>query len=953
MDVIVAFLNNFVVKKDTDGKPITHTGMPPFPGKWSIPEKKLNKFYKLISECYAKDALQIPIVEKMRDYFPFVIDIDLKYKKEFTERQYNSDNIEKLLEYLWSKIDTCVENTKDKNTVFLMEKEKPYPCKKGEYKTKDGIHLSFPDIIIEKSIYNKLISVIQSEDKIQSIFSEGCEIGPDNNTKGILDSSFSSWQLYGCGKQGETPYIVTKVYKFAEDGYPEELEQEIFDEYYTDMKSILNKMTMCYIKKDNVSYKDEFMKTLKVKKSNSSSSNMSSMKNDDDDIYGMNYYVDNNNIINPFKLVEEEELKLVKGLVGCLSVERASDYGSWLRVGAGLHNINRDALLETWQEFSMKYPSYADGTSKRDCKYKWKSFDNYEGAKRGIASLKREAEMDNPTMYRKVMNESLKTHVEKSVRSGPDADYLVAKVVYERYKDEFISVNVKDEWFNFNGQRWERTLEGTILKNKIHNEIYNLYYEYQSYYHDKKQEEIQRMQLDGEDPSEVMEGKSGYGKLLKNIMSIQMKLLQGGYVSGVMKNLRDMFYKKEIMEKFDTDTSLLGFDNGVYDLKNNEFREGRPEDYITMSTRVSMPVKPEQMPISLDNMLESFHNIDVNAFPEMRNYKRFYDDMNDFIDKIVPIPSVKNYTLRFLSKCLSGENRDEGFYIWTGTGGNGKSKLIDLMSMCMGDYSCNLPIALLTQKRKASGAASPEMAVTRGKRLAVMQEPDVNETLNVGQMKEITGNDKITARGLYKEPFEFTPQFKLICMCNDLPHIPSNDDGTWRRLEVVDFIARFVDYETEVDEDKHRYLKDKGIKNKIPMWVIPFLAIILPHWREYDQHGIDIPDEVKAKTNEYRNNNDLVGQWIEQNCIEADNIESTDGVMEMAPTDFETLYDNFVEWCQEEEVNSRPDKKGVKAALKKWQEKSRYGLSYASKKSDAEGMPNGYEKAMKFNLKIV
>ena len=55
---------------------------------------------------------------------------------------------------------------------------------------------------------------------------------------------------------------------------------------------------------------------------------------------------------------------------------------------------------------------------------------------------------------------------------------------------------------------------------------------------------------------------------------------------------------------------------------------------------------------------------------------------------------------RFLSKCLSGENRDEGFYIWTGTGGNGKSKLIDLMSMCMEHYACNLPIALLTQNVK-------------------------------------------------------------------------------------------------------------------------------------------------------------------------------------------------------------------------------------------------------------
>ena len=429
----------------------------------------------------------------MGSYFPFVIDIDLKYKNEIHERQYNSDNIESLLEYLWSKITSCIENIQDKNTVYFMEKEKPYPCNKSGYKSKDGIHLGFPDLIIEKSAYKKIISLIQDEDKIQDIFNEGCEVGPDNNTKGILDSSFSSWQLYGCGKNNETPYLLTKVYTFAKDGYPEELDKELFDEYYTDTKEILKKMKMCYITKDNVSYKDEFIKTLKVKSSTSSSCISSMVKNNDDDIYSMNYYVDNNNIINPFKLVEEEELKLVKGLVKCLSVERASDYGSWLRTGAGLHNINRDALLEIWQEFSMKYPSYADGTSKRDCKYKWKSFDNYEGAKRGIASLKREAELDNSFMYKKVMNESLKTHVEKSVRSGPDADYLVAKVVYERYKDEFISVNVKDEWFHFNGQRWERTLEGTILKNKIHNEIYNLYYEYQSYYHDKKQEEIQRI----------------------------------------------------------------------------------------------------------------------------------------------------------------------------------------------------------------------------------------------------------------------------------------------------------------------------------------------------------------------------------------------------------------------------------------------------------------------------
>jgi len=519
MEVIQAFLNNFTVNKDTDGKPITHTGMPPFPGKWSIPEKKLPKFYKLISECYAKGSLHIPIVEKMRDNFPFVIDIDLKYKKELSERQYNSDNIEKLLEYLWSKIDACVENANEKNTVFLMEKAKPYPCNKGNYKTKDGIHLSFPDIIIEKSVYKKLISIIQSEDKIQSIFSEGCEVGPDNDTKGILDSSFSSWQLYGCGKPGETPYIVTKVYKFAEDGYPEELEQEIFDEYYTDVKTILNKMTMCYIKKDNVSYKDEFMKTLKVKKSTSSSS-VSSMKNDDD-IYGTSYYVDNNNVINPFELLQEEELKLVKGLVGCLSKERAEDYGKWFDVALCLRNINPN-LLDTWKEFSRQAASYDPHV----CDDKWKSINTTHGGERlGIGSLIFWARNDNEKEFIRVKNKSLSTYIHKSVSSGADADYLVAKVIHKYYEDEFISVNVKDEWFHFNGQRWERTLEGTCLKTRIHNDIFNLYNEYENDPIDGYRKRMTDAAAASPDPDqflkESLEGKTNEGKLLKSIKNFK------------------------------------------------------------------------------------------------------------------------------------------------------------------------------------------------------------------------------------------------------------------------------------------------------------------------------------------------------------------------------------------------------------------------------------------------
>ena len=924
------FLKKYQIKKATHEKPITHTSMKG--GKWSIPENKLDEFYTKVNDFIDQGGTPPPLVEKMNDYFPFIIDIDLKYKHELNSRQYNEETLEELINFLWSKITDCIviNDISGKGLVYVMEKEQPYPCNKQDFKTKDGIHLAFPEIIVDKKVFKKIIHLIQEENKIKEIFDESCEIGPDNEDKQILDSSFSSWQLYGCGKEGESPYQLTRVYGFDEDEYPEEIDQELFQEYYTNNVSIMKSMSMCYRASDNVEYSEVITKTLKnTTSSSSNSSNCLSGNMNNDDIYA-SYYVDNNNIINPFKIVEEEELKLVKGLVKCLSKERAEDYAKWFNVALCLHNIN-DGLLEDWKGFSSQASSY----NPNECDQKWNSINsNHNGEKLGMGSLKWWAKNDNEGEYKRALKNSLKIQIERSIDKGPDAHHCLALVIEKYYRDQFICVDINDDWYFFNGVRWKKTMKGNELKKRIHDEIYNIYHEYAKEYKNKR-----------ENSEEGSRDFKYYDESHSRCTEFQNKLLRENYVNTIIGALRHIFYIEGIMEKFDTDNNLIGFEDGIYDLKHNVFREGRPEDYVTLSTRVELNIEAKDMPIQLDDMVEKISEID--------NYNQYHSDMMDFIQKIVPIPAVRNYVTRFLSKCLSGENRDEGFYIWTGSGGNGKSKLIDLMCMCLGEYACNLPIALLTQKRKASGAASPEMAITRGKRLCVMQEPDVNETLNVGQMKEITGNDKIQTRGLYKEPFEFTPQFKLLCMCNDLPNIPSNDDGTWRRIEVPDFIANFVDFQKDVDPKLHRYMKDKSIKNKIPRWVIPFYTILFKEWREYDIHGIDIPEEVKAKTSEYRCNNDLVGQWISLNCAEEDNEVSTDGITETAPTSFDTLYEHFIEWCEDEEFKNRPDKKRVREALKKWQAKSKYGLSYGKKKSDSVGMANGYESAMKFNLKVL
>jgi hypothetical protein len=83
---------------------------------------------------------------------------------------------------------------------------------------------------------------------------------------------------------------------------------------------------------------------------------------------------------------------------------------------------------------------------------------------------------------------------------------------------------------------------------------------------------------------------------------------------------------------------------------------------------------------------------------------------------------------------------------------------------------------LITEKRKSSSNATPELADKKGKRFCILQEPEDGEEIKVGLFKELTGQDRITARPLYGNNFEFTPQFKLCCTCNKLPEVGGDDD---------------------------------------------------------------------------------------------------------------------------------------------------------------------------------
>ena len=157
--------------------------------------------------------------------------------------------------------------------------------------------------------------------------------------------------------------------------------------------------------------------------------------------------------------------------------------------------------------------------------------------------------------------------------------------------------------------------------------------------------------------------------------------------------------------KKDQQRHLLGFNNGVYDLDLGRFRDGLPEDYITMTTG-------------------------YDYYPPDENSRVLIEQVQTFMEQILPIYNVRKFVLQFLASCLSGRvSGDHLVPIWIGTGGNGKSILVRLMENALGEYAGKMPVSLITKARSDSASASPEVSANVLKRFVPFQEPDTNVVL--------------------------------------------------------------------------------------------------------------------------------------------------------------------------------------------------------------------------------
>jgi P4 family phage/plasmid primase-like protien len=464
------------------------------------------------------------------------------------------------------------------------------------------------------------------------------------------------------------------------------------------------------------------------------------------------------------------------------------------------------------------------------------------------------------------MTDEIKKQLEASLNGS---HYQIAKAVFEIYKSYFRVDDIRNtEWYEFDGNRWKKSYNMNILLSE----------EFPKYYQGVK---ISDTSVKVDDLQEFLVNHDKINANIRNQMidSIISKMENVGFKSNVMNQVVYLFktYDADFYKNLDEDPYLVGFKNGVYDFSKGVFRKGVQEDYITFST--------------------GYEYIEYDENNE--HVKEIYE----FLGKIITNKKVREYTLKVLGKSLVGIP-DERFYLWTGlSGANGKSTLINFLENTLGDYITSVDVSLLTNKRTGSSNASPDIVRLRGKRMFTFQEPEHNDKLRTGILKQFTGGDTIVARELFKAPVSFKLQGTMIMCCNDLPAVTSIDGGTWRRIRVVEFKSRFCDNPIKENEFKI----DPTIKYKIKEWRPYFMSILIHWYKKFLEEGLVEPDEVKKATAKYKVDNDKFNEFFDA-CVDEDN-----NVFESN----KVVYNNFSSWWSSNYPTSKiPEIKELRRAMK-------------------------------------
>lgn len=543
-------------------------------------------------------------------------------------------------------------------------------------------------------------------------------------------------------------------------------------------------------------------------------------------------------VMDSMNKTTQTEKEIIASLCSFVSSKRTMDYNGFIELGQCLFNVTRAGKygLEHWKTIAIDSPHV------ESCQPMWENND-FNITDDGMRALRVYACQDDKEGYMKWKTSNTSELMLESLGiTGGKSD--IAKVVYNIHNDEYVCSDYKgDQWYYFS-KRWI-PMDGTLEIKKAISSLITKY-----------EEILKGFNNNLASCSNDVERGMWSAKVDKCVVMIK-NLKDTKFRESIAKECAELFYDESFERTRDTNTTLFGFDDMLYDTKIMGFRDSLPKDKVTMTCGYKAPIS---------------YYLDHPDVQEVVN----------IINKIITNPRVRHYFLKLKAyAAFEPGNSNKLFVCMIGPSNGGKTVFEVFSEMALGEYWVKPPLEQLTYE----GTNNPDGATASKEILRYAREVQYSEaskgsTINTAFIKTVSsGGDSMYSRNLHQiikrtNNNKFTPTFVPIYTSNFYPKFDGNDSSMTNRISAIECNSIFIDITDEDNKDKvpltekeqlekKTFPMDDTIKGKIKNTLYPAYMWLLTHYYcLYKNEGINKPKEVKFFTKLIAVKNDIVQEFI-------------------------------------------------------------------------------------------
>ena len=557
-------------------------------------------------------------------------------------------------------------------------------------------------------------------------------------------------------------------------------------------------------------------------KLNDKENNNNNNNNNNDDNEDNENNNDDDNENNNDDDIYKEYLKTSKSenlitILTHLKVSRFDNFDDWIIIYQVF--LNEDFNLEIFNEYSKRSKNYNEQNNN-------KIMNNYKPREDGykIGTLYKMLKEDNYNIFIE-LTKNLKINIFDMALNM--TQNIIADFYYQLEPNKYI-ISENTGWYEYNKNNIlipKGTKAPPSLLNHLSKTLQDVFFNARNKL---------RPPPPGAPAEEWEEFKRG-----QKIYNNAIKIMGGSKFSkGCIDFLIHLYTDVDLDKKLDANNNIIAFEDKLYDITLNEYRDITPQDYITKTCKRKAPTGEH---------LEKQERIKNILFSIFENNE------------------VVNYWLKIIGLSLF-TNKYENFFTLLGRGGNGKGLMFELLKNCIGDYFYPAENTFLTAATKA-GAANSTLAKCKGVRVLSVSEPNNGGdtcNLNTDFIKSMTGRDDITTRELYQSNITYIPVFNVFLQCNDMPNIKKLDNGITRRLRIINYPLQFVENpinasDRQVDTKlKDEFKNDEELKDAFTQLLFKYA------FENIKFDTIEAPNEVKLCLDEIIEDNNPVKSFINE-----------------------------------------------------------------------------------------